>query len=72
MPLPENDEHICMMEENGKAVFATPEDHIKFLKLVGETIFDNLDSEKNDDESCPDCGFITCVCDDENDDLDEI
>jgi len=80
MPLPEDDDHIAMIKRNGKPEFATHIDQIKFFKLVGETIFDNLDKINcktcgnkmsdctcNNGESCPDCGFLNCVCDPEDD-----
>jgi len=75
MPLPEDDDHICWIEKNGKPEFATAIDHLKFIRLVGETILENLDKIDcskcgkkmyecicNNDESCPDCGFRDCIC----------
>jgi len=67
MPLPEDDDHICFFIKNGKTEFATVLDRVKFFKLVGETIFESLDKEKLEDESCEDCGFRDCVCDPEDD-----
>jgi len=64
MPLPEDDEYICMVKQNGKPEFATPEDAIKFFKLVGETIFNNLDKESEKLIDCVECenNIENCTC----------
>lgn len=59
MPLPEDDDHVCFIERKGKPTFATGIDYVKFLKLVGETIFENLDKI-----NCSDCKntMDECTC----------
>ena len=79
MPLPIDDDHIVAIERKGKIEFATPEDSIKFLKLIGETVFGLVNEEENirmgmlslSGESCEECGFIDCICDDLDENIDE-
>lgn len=59
MPLPIDDNHIVMIERKGKMGFATPEDSIKFLRVVGETILENLD--KMDCHNCR-MKMSDCTC----------
>jgi len=79
MPLPIDDDHICFIVKDGKPQIATVEDQIKFFKLIGETILESLNEEENikegilalsNDESCPDCGFRDCMCNDINENYD--
>ena len=49
MPLPEDDDYIAMtLNKKGEGCFLTPDDMIKFMEIVGETVFESLEEDEKE------------------------